>query len=238
MFQSCLFLFCFTYFSVIDFFVKVQVSSNCKMDPPRSHVLRNSVRYRRRVRSRRKLSGWHSFADRCLQDTATFNILPCNFRDHVPVRLLFIDGRVRRVREGGTVGASGWFLEHLSYAGIPMSSRGENKGCVFPRRVKVRVGETPVRTGASIESRRGATRWLNPRVYEHSDNRAPSSRYPPARFFPPSTSEDDLPVPSNSPPRYRVLDYLGSDSRCRSGLSTTIPRTSTSDAAVRVNSTM
>lgn len=48
---------------------------------------------------------------------------------------------------------------------------------------------------------------LNPRVYEHSDNCAPSSRYPPARFFSPPTSDDDLPVPVVFPSRiYRVLD--------------------------------
>ena len=36
----------------------------------------NSVRYRRCIHSCRKLSGWHNFADRCLQvqDTVTFNI--------------------------------------------------------------------------------------------------------------------------------------------------------------------
>lgn len=86
-----------TYFHRCRFIRQTPGQTRVKTGRTKFRASRNSVRYRRRVRFRHKLSGWHSFVDRCLQvqDTATFNILACNFHDHIPVRLLFIDGRVR-----------------------------------------------------------------------------------------------------------------------------------------------
>lgn len=104
------------------------------------------------IRSRRKLSGWHSFADPQVQDTATFNIPAYNFRDHVPVRLLFIDRKVRLIgdptKKGTAVRRMPWTPIVRMHARVLEAKIR----VAYSLAVRKRVGERTVQ--APVESRR------------------------------------------------------------------------------------
>lgn len=101
--------------------------------------------------------------------------------------------------------------------------RGENKGCVFSRIARTRTEERGGRererespAGAPVASPRNTV--VNPRVYVHSDT-PPSSRYPPERaFFASYLLRDTFLGAYRVVLRISGFGYLGSDSRCRSGL--------------------
>lgn len=233
--QSCLSWYCFTYLHRRRSFVKTQVKlvQNGSSEIP--CVAKLFVIDDASVPGR-KLSGWHSFADRCLQVQDTPRLLIYRLVIFAATyRFVFYSSTGGYGRSGSTKGNSrghrGECLRHLSRGHVHVLE-GENKGCVFRRRAKASRRKS-IRAGAPVEPRRDATRWLNPWVYVHSDNRAPCRRGIRLRAFFVSYQRQRRPSPG-----YRVLDISDPIPDARSGLSAAMPRASTSDAAARVNSTM
>ena len=113
-----LILFIFILFAIIGFIHQVAGQTYTERVLQNFVCQLNSVRYRRRVHSYRKLSGWHSFADRRLQvqDTVTFNIYIYRLVIFAIMYwfVAFYSSMGRYGRSGSTKGTSGECLEYLS----------------------------------------------------------------------------------------------------------------------------